>query len=53
MNLQNLNLVELNNQEVVSIDGGWWQAALAAMGAVIYVYNEGGDFIKGFNETVK
>lgn len=23
MNLENLNLVELNAQEVVSVDGGW------------------------------
>ncbi len=53
MNLENLNLVELNAQEVQEVNGGWWQGALAALGAVIYIYNEGHDFIKGFNETYK
>ena len=53
MNLENLNLVELNAQEVQEVEGGWWQAALSILGAAIYIYNEGGDFVKGFNETAR
>ena len=37
-------------EEMKKIDGGWWQEALAVAGAVIYLYNEGGDFIKVFKE---
>ena len=44
------NLKTMSLQEMRKTDGGWWQEALAVAGAVIYLYNEGGDFIKGFKE---
>ncbi|HFK5587200.1 TPA: class IIb bacteriocin, lactobin A/cerein 7B family [Elizabethkingia anophelis] len=50
MNLEKLNLVELNAQEMRKTEGGWLQAALAIAGAAIYLYNEGGDFIKGYKQ---
>lgn len=51
MKLEKLNLVELSAQEIREVEGGWWQAALSVIGAGIYLYNEGGDFIKGFKAT--
>ena len=50
MDLKKLKVQDLNKMEMKKIDGGWWQEALAVAGAVIYLYNEGGDFIKGFKE---
>ena len=50
MDLKKLKVQDLNKKEMRKIDGGWWQEALGVAGAVIYLYNEGGDFIKGFKE---
>ena len=50
MDLKKMKVQDLNKKEMKKIDGGWWQEALAVAGAVIYLYNEGGDFIKGFKE---
>jgi len=40
----------LDAREMANVDGGWILGAITIAGAVIYLYNEGGDFIKGFNE---
>jgi hypothetical protein len=46
---------ELKKNELLKIEGGYWQAVLAAAGACIYVYNNWGDFVagvkKGWNST--
>lgn len=48
-NLENLQLQELTFEEQVNTDGGFdLGLGLALMGAAIYIYNEGGDFIDGF-----
>ncbi|AJW65320.1 hypothetical protein VO54_03895 [Elizabethkingia miricola] len=53
MKLSKLNVQELSTNEMRKTEGGWWQAGLAIAGAVIYLYNEGGDFIKGYKEGRK
>ena len=49
MNLEKLNLVELNAQEAVVIDGGSWLRALERIGAAIGVYDAISDFKEGWN----
>jgi lactobin A/cerein 7B family class IIb bacteriocin len=46
-------LIELNYNELTEVKGGFWQAALAIIGAAIYVYNNAEDFAKGFKEGMK
>lgn len=53
MDLKNLKLTEMNSQEMKNVDGGWLPAALAIAGALIYVYNNAGDFAQGFKEGYK
>ena len=43
---------ELNEMELREVDGGLWQAVLAAVGAGIYVYNNWGDFVAGMKESI-
>jgi lactobin A/cerein 7B family class IIb bacteriocin len=43
---------ELSKNELMEVEGGWWQAALAALGAIIYVYNNWDDFVAGFEQGV-
>ncbi|MDQ0969723.1 hypothetical protein QFZ20_005126 [Flavobacterium sp. W4I14] len=50
LKLESFGVQELDAKEMQKQNGGWWQAALAAAGAVIYLYNEGHDLIKGFKE---
>lgn len=44
------NVQELNSSEVKQINGGWLGPAIAIAGALIYLYNEGGDFVGGFKD---
>ena len=37
--LNEMGLIELKADETQEVNGGWWQAALAITGAVIYLYN--------------
>jgi lactobin A/cerein 7B family class IIb bacteriocin len=57
LEMKSFGVQELDAEEVVNVDGGWWQLGIAVAGALIYIYNEGGDFIdgvvQGFNETAK
>jgi hypothetical protein len=46
-------LIELDANDLQKVNGGWWQAALAAAGAGIYVYNNWGDFCRGFREGAR
>ncbi|PIV93989.1 MAG: lactobin A/cerein 7B family class IIb bacteriocin [Flavobacteriaceae bacterium CG_4_10_14_3_um_filter_33_47] len=52
-NLQNFGVLEMNSKELCDVDGGvmGWDDALAIIGAAIYIYNEGGDFVDGFNSA--
>lgn len=50
LELEGFGLVEMEKENMANMNGGWFQAALAITGAAIYLYNEGGDFIKGFKE---
>lgn len=50
LELENFSVLEMDAKELQKVDGGWWQAALAAAGAIIYLYNEGGDLVRGFKE---
>jgi hypothetical protein len=52
-NLENYGVQTLNAKEIRDIDGGilGWDDVLAIGGALIYVYNEGGDFLDGFNSA--
>lgn len=42
------NLQEMSLQEMENANGGWIVSAITILGACIYLYNEGGDFIEGF-----
>lgn len=42
------NLKELSHNEMRKVEGGWILAAITIAGALIYLYNEGGDFVEGF-----
>ena len=48
MNLENLNLVELEDQEVMEIEGGWIEWAIGA--ALIFAYDAIQSMYKGFKE---
>lgn len=50
VNLESYGVQELNINEINETSGGWVWIAVA--GAVIYVYNNWGDFEKGFKEGV-
>lgn len=49
--LNELALKELDVSEAEQLNGGWFQAALAVTAALIYLYNEGPDFVEGFKEA--
>lgn len=45
--IQQMDAVELKE-----VNGGFpWAAAVTLVSVMIYIYNEGGDFIEGFKET--
>jgi len=52
-NLKNFGVQEMNAKEIRETDGGvlGWDDALAIIGAAIYIYNEGGDFVDGFSSA--
>ncbi|ELR69053.1 hypothetical protein C900_05442 [Fulvivirga imtechensis AK7] len=43
-----MGVTSLCSGEVEEIQGGWWQAVLAAAGAAIYMYNNYDDYVEGF-----
>jgi hypothetical protein len=49
LELEGFGLQELDRKEMQT-NGGWWQAALAIVGAAIYIYNNAGDLADGFSE---
>jgi len=49
--MDNKNVKELSFNEMTEIYGGYWQAALAVMGAAIYIYNNWDDFVRGFKDA--
>lgn len=50
LELERLGLSELSIEVTKETNGGWWQAALAIIGAGIYIYNNADDFAAGFKE---
>jgi len=50
-NLENYGVLALGTNEIREIDGGDLGVGLAIAGALIYLYNEGGDFVDGFNSA--
>ena len=48
LKLNEMNLVELNSEEIEQIDGGWWQAVLAAI--IISAVNNFGDIRNGLSD---
>ncbi|MBV8325754.1 class IIb bacteriocin, lactobin A/cerein 7B family [Chryseobacterium sp.] len=48
MNLKKLNVVELDAQELKETEGGWWQAALVALG--ISAISNWGDIREGWSD---
>ncbi|MFM8911378.1 MAG: hypothetical protein ACKOE6_00475 [Flammeovirgaceae bacterium] len=57
LELHDMKLVELTPEEASAQAGGWFwhafQAAVAVIGAVIYIYNNADDFVAGWNEGKK
>jgi K+ transporter len=51
--LECMDLKELSLEESKLVQGGWWQVALAIIGAVIYIYNNADDFAKGYNDAIE
>jgi hypothetical protein len=52
--LNSLGIFELNDNELNDVGAGFGLAlALAIVGAAIYLYNNSGDFVKGFKEGMK
>ncbi len=43
-NFKNYGVQELNAKEIKKVNGGW---VIEVIGAAIYLYNEGGDFLSG------
>jgi len=54
-NLENYGVQEMNAKELREVDGGVFGVddIIAIAGAVIYLYNEGSDFVAGFNHSYK
>ena len=50
-NLENYGVQEMNAREIKETDGGDFGLGIAIAGALIYLYNEGGDFVEGYNYT--
>ena len=48
LNLTDFGVQEMNAEEMSTMNGGWFSAALAVAGAAIYVYNNWDDFKAGF-----
>ena len=48
-NLENYGVLKMNAKEIREVDGGDLGLGLAIAGALIYLYNEGDDFIEGYN----
>jgi hypothetical protein len=52
--LNSLGIFELNDNELNDVGAGFGLGlALAIVGAAIYLYNNSGDFVKGFKEGMK
>ena len=52
MNLNNLNLVELNVQEAVEVDGGaWYYIAAAIISGAVAAYDAISDMHEGYVEA--
>ena len=44
------DVIPLNEKDSKTINGGWITTAIAIASAIIYIYNNGDDFIEGFKE---
>lgn len=49
LDLATLGVEEMSDVQMQEVDGGWLMAALAIGGALIYVYNNWGDFKAGID----
>jgi hypothetical protein len=49
LDLNACGVVEMEIHDYWNVNGGGFDLALALIGAAIYVYNNWGDFVEGFN----